>query len=99
MDLLPNFPLYLAALALLVAVLVGMYFYKKVKCIDIEISRLREFKSSITILNEKIDLVQEKMLEYNHKQDISSTLAQVDETVVEEEEDDDGIEELSPTKN
>jgi len=54
-----NLPLYISALALLIAVLIALFFYKQFRQIKQEIQKLSGFKNQINALDDKINYVQE----------------------------------------
>ena len=60
MDLVPNLPLYLSAIALVVSVLLGLYFYKKIKVIHLDLVKMREFKNQLNSCHEKIVELEQK---------------------------------------
>ena len=53
-----NLPLYISALALLIAVLTALFFYKQFRQIKQEIQKLSGFKNQINALDDKINYVQ-----------------------------------------
>lgn len=97
MDLMPNLPLYLATLALLVTGLVAMYFFKRFKKIESDISHMRELKNQIVALDTRVATLTQKTSEFvscgcnTHEMD--STTPQVEDEQVSEP---DGDEELIP---
>ena len=54
-----NLPLYISALALLIAVLIALFFYKQFRQVKQEIQKLSGLKNQINTLDDKINYVQE----------------------------------------
>ena len=53
-----NLPLYISALALLIVVLIALFFYKQFRQIKQEIQKLSGLKNQMNALDDKIDYVQ-----------------------------------------
>lgn len=88
MDLVPqNLSLYMAGLAILLTVLTALYFYQKVKVVQFDIIKLREYKTQITSCHDKIVSLTERVHELESVPPLANSTVEVEkEPVIEEEE-------------